>query len=88
MKKNSESTSGQWRNRIVGYSEEEPDQLLASPYNWRIHPKNQQDALSGVLGEVGLVQNVIANRTTGHMIDGHLRVSLAMRHGQKSVPVT
>lgn len=29
-----------WRNRIVGYGEEAPDQLLASPQNWRIHRKS------------------------------------------------
>ncbi len=77
-----------WRNRIVGYSEEEPDQLLANPSNWRIHPFSQQNALSGVLKEVGLVQNVVANRTTGHLVDGHLRVMLAMRENQPVVPVT
>ena len=27
-----------WRNRIVGTGEEAPDQLLANPANWRIHP--------------------------------------------------
>ena len=77
-----------WRNRIVGYSEEVPDQLLANPSNWRIHPASQQNALSGVLKEIGLVQNVIANRTTGNIVDGHLRIALAMREGQPTVPVT
>ena len=77
-----------WRNRIVGYSEEEPDKLLANPSNWRIHPAAQQNALSGVLKEIGLVQNVVANRTTGHLVDGHLRVMLAMRENQPVVPVT
>jgi len=28
-----------WRNRITGSGEEAPDQLLANPANWRIHPK-------------------------------------------------
>jgi hypothetical protein len=36
-----------WRNRISGAGEEAPDQLLANPANWRIHPKAQQDALAG-----------------------------------------
>jgi len=35
------------RNRITGTGEEAPDQLLANPANWRIHPKAQQDALAG-----------------------------------------
>lgn len=77
-----------WKNRIVGYSDEPPDQLLASPWNWRVHPKNQQDALQGALSEIGMIQNVICNRTTGHVVDGHLRISLALRTEQPFVPVT
>ena len=78
----------QWQNRIVGYGEESPDQLCANPLNFRTHPKNQQDALAGVLSEVGIVQNVIVNRSTGYVIDGHLRISLALRDHQPTVPVT
>lgn len=77
-----------WHNRIVGYGEEAPDQLLANPRNWRIHPRHQQDALSGVLREVGVVQNVIVNQQSGFVVDGHLRVALALRDGQPSIPVT
>lgn len=77
-----------WRNRIVGYGEEVPDQLMANPDNWRVHPQAQQAALKGVLDEVGWVQNVLVNRTTGHVIDGHLRIALALRHGAPTVPVT
>lgn len=76
-----------WRSRIVGHGEEAPDQLLANPANWRIHPKAQQDALAGVLGEIGWVQSVIVNKRTGHLVDGHLRVSLALRDEASSIPV-
>lgn len=76
-----------WDNRIVGEGFEDPEQLLANPMNFRIHPKAQQDALAGVLNEVGWVQRVIVNRTTQHVIDGHLRVSLAITKGEKQVPV-
>ncbi len=76
-----------WRNRIVGHGEEAPDQLLANPGNWRIHPKAQQDALAGVLDEVGWVQDIIVNRQTGHVVDGHLRVSLAISRRESTVPV-
>ncbi len=44
-----------WRNRITGTGEEAPDQLLANPANWRVHPKAQQDALAGALGPGRLV---------------------------------
>ncbi|HEY7065853.1 MAG TPA: hypothetical protein VII06_30540 [Chloroflexota bacterium] len=76
-----------WRNRIVGYGEEAPDQLVANPRNWRIHPTGQQEALLGVLRQVGVVQDVLVNRTTGFVVDGHLRVMLALREGQAVIPV-
>lgn len=78
----------QWANRIIGYGEESPDQLLANPKNVRMHPRHQQEALSGVLREIGLVQNVIVNQRTGMLVDGHLRVELALRENQSAVPVT
>jgi hypothetical protein len=84
----SKSVPVQWQNRIIGYGEEVPDQLLAHPSNWRIHPKMQQDALSGVLKEVGIVQPVLVNKRTGFVIDGHMRVSIAISSGQKTIPVT
>lgn len=77
-----------FKNRIIGYGEEPIDQILFNPANWRIHPKSQQDALTGVLEEVGWVQNVIVNKRTGHLVDGHLRVQLADRAGEKTIPVT
>jgi DNA modification methylase len=52
-----------------------------------MHPRSQQQALTSVLGEVGLVQSVVVNRTTGHLIDGHLRVELAIAQGQPTIPV-
>lgn len=76
-----------WRNRIVGYGDEDPEQLLANPANYRIHPKAQQDALRDVLNDVGIVDDVIVNRSTGFLVDGHLRVTLALREGQSFVPV-
>lgn len=77
-----------WQNRIVRYSDEAPDQLLANPANWRTHSGQQAEALRGILGDVGIVQNVIANVQTGYLIDGHLRVMEAMRAGQSTIPVT
>ncbi len=76
-----------WRNRIVGSGEEPPEQLLANPANWRTHPREQQAALAGALAEVGWVGQVLVNRTTGHVVDGHLRVELAISRAEPSVPV-
>lgn len=79
--------SAPWRNRIAGHGTEAPDQLLANPRNWRIHPKEQQEALAAVLDRVGWVQDVIVNRTTGYVLDGHARVGLAISRGEAAIPV-
>lgn len=36
---------------------------------------------------MGWVQQVLVNRQTGHVIDGHLRVELAISRGEPTVPV-
>lgn len=77
----------EWKNRIVGHGEEPLDQILFNPANWRIHPKQQQEALEGVLSTVGYVQDVIINRRTGHLVDGHLRCQIAARNNEKTIPV-
>ncbi|MCL4256372.1 MAG: hypothetical protein KJ043_21620 [Anaerolineae bacterium] len=74
-------------NRIVGHGEESPHQLLANPFNWRIHPTYQQEALADVLDEVGWVRRIIVNKTTRHIVDGHLRVMEAMKNDEQRVPV-
>jgi len=76
-----------FRSRIVGDGEEAPDQLLANPLNWRVHPKEQVDALEGLLKQVGWVQRVIVNKRTGHVVDGHARVALALRRAEPTLPV-
>jgi hypothetical protein len=77
-----------YKNRIIGSGEEQLDQIMFNPRNWRIHPLNQQNALKGVLEEVGWVQQVIINKRTGNLIDGHLRCQLAAREGNTTIPVT
>jgi hypothetical protein len=76
-----------WKNKITRYAEEAPDQLLANPANFRLHPRHQQEALSGVLTDVGWIAPIICNEVTGHVIDGHLRVTLALRESLPTVPV-
>jgi ParB-like chromosome segregation protein Spo0J len=76
-----------WRNRIVSHGQEDPESLLANPRNWRIHPDRQQKSLSGVLDQLGWVQEITVNQRTGFVVDGHLRVALAISKGESSVPV-
>jgi len=80
------TTATPWRNRIVAEADVPARDLIANPRNWRKHPAAQADALAGVLDDVGWVQRVIINRTTGHLVDGHLRVSLALKNND-AVPV-
>jgi DNA modification methylase len=40
-----------------------------------------------VLDEVGWVQDVVVNRRSGYVVDGHLRVALAVSRGEPSIPV-
>lgn len=80
--------AGVWRNRIVRYGEEPPSALVANERNWRTHPRAQHEALAGALSKVGIVQNIVVNARTGRMIDGHLRVEMALASGQPTVPIT
>jgi DNA modification methylase len=76
-----------WQNRIVGQEDVAPDQLLANPLNWRRHPGAQEQALTEALDRLGWIQRVVVNRTTGHVVDGHLRVAVALSKGEPTVPV-
>jgi ParB-like chromosome segregation protein Spo0J len=81
------TTENRWRNRIVGSSEEPPDKLIANDKNWRVHTKPQRDALLGAIEEVGFIRSVTVNKRSGRVVDGHLRVLLAIETGQASIPV-
>ena len=78
---------GNWNNKIVGHADVPPDQLLAHPENWRIHPRYQQEALRGVINDIGFIKSVTVNKNTGRVVDGHLRVTLALRDGIPTIPV-
>lgn len=77
-----------WQNKITRDADESPEQLLANPFNWRIHSYEQQDLMKRALDTVGWIQKIIVNENTGHVIDGHMRVAIAISEGQKTVPVT
>lgn len=76
-----------WRSRIVGHADVDPATLVTNPANWRRHPDRQRAALDGSLTDIGWVQSVIVNRTTGHLVDGHARVEQALGRGEPLVPV-
>lgn len=66
----------QIRNRIKGLRHVPANELRPSPKNWRTHPKAQQEALRGILAEVGIAGAAIARELEDgslELIDGHLR---------------
>lgn len=88
MAKPTATPANRFRSRIVRQGEEAPDQLLANPLNFRIHPGEQAQALAGAMGTLGWLTGIIVNERTGHVVDGHLRVKLALQRGEATVPVT
>lgn len=76
-----------WRNRIVEHANVAPAQLMAHPLNPRLHGRGQQQAMTAVLDDLGVIQSVIVSKRTGTIIDGHMRVNLALRSNQPTIPV-
>jgi len=65
----------QIRDRIKELRRVPASELIPNPKNWRTHPIEQQDALRGVLAEVGYADALIARETPEGLmlVDGHLR---------------
>lgn len=64
------------RDRIKELRRVRASDLRPNPRNWRLHPPQQQDALRGVLAEVGYADALLARELpdgTLMLIDGHLR---------------
>jgi len=64
------------KDRIKELRRVKASELMPNPKNWRTHPKEQQDALKGILAEVGYVDALLARELedgTLQLIDGHLR---------------
>lgn len=77
----------QIRDRIKEFRRVPASQLKPNPKNWRTHPKEQQDALRGVLAEVGMADAVLARETESGelmLVDGHMRAETV---GDSLVPV-
>jgi len=61
----------------------DPEQLLAHPLNYRIHPQFQQDAILANLDEIGQYKPIQLQDGTDVVIDGHARVRIALREGKR-----
>lgn len=76
-----------WKNRIVRSGRVDPNTLLEHPDNWRAHPDHQKAAMKGALVEIGWVDSVKVSERSNRILNGHMRVAIAIKAGQKSVPV-
>jgi len=64
------------RDRIKELRRVKASDLRPNPKNWRTHPQAQQDALRGVLAEVGYADALLARELPDGglmLVDGHLR---------------
>lgn len=88
MKDKAKKTGKQgWRSRIVGHEKMSPLALVSNPKNFKAHPDHQRKALLKVIDDVGFVRSVTVNKSTGTIIDGHLRVALAVQQKQPLIDV-
>src|SRR5512134_258849 len=66
----------QIRDRVKEFRRVPAKDLRPNPKNWRVHPKAQQEALKGILAEVGFADALIAREMPDgslQLLDGHLR---------------
>jgi hypothetical protein len=75
------------RDRIKELRRVPANELKPSPLNWRTHPKEQLNALRGVLAEIGFAGAALGRELpdgTVELIDGHARAEVS---GTAPVPV-
>jgi hypothetical protein len=66
----------QIRDRVKELRRVRASELVPNPRNWRTHPAAQQDALRGVLAEVGYADALLVRELPDgalEIVDGHLR---------------
>jgi hypothetical protein len=66
----------QIRDRIKELRRVRASELRPNPRNWRTHPKAQQEALRGLLAEIGYADALLARECEDGslvLVDGHLR---------------
>ena len=61
--------------------------IKSAPYNPRRISKEASEGLAKSLERWGVVQEVVANERTGHIVGGHQRVAALKKMGVKEVPV-
>lgn len=75
-------------SRIIRRAEVDPATLLKHPDNVVIHTFAQQEQMAALLKQYGWVDTVVVNARTGRIIDGELRVAIAVKQGMATIPVS
>lgn len=67
------------KDRIKALERIKASELLPHPQNWRTHPREQRDALRGILAEVGIADALLVRQTPDgyQILDGHCRAEEA-----------
>lgn len=76
-----------WRSRIVGHEDVDPRVLIENPSNFRLHDDHQRAVMRTAIDRIGFINSVVVNKTTGRIINGHMRVNEAISSGQPTIPV-
>jgi hypothetical protein len=78
--------AARWRNRIVEHGTLTARDIAKHPKNPRIHPAAQREAMAAMLDDIGWIATIVVNRTTGLLLDGHMRVECSAP--DEPLPVT
>lgn len=73
---------GRWRVITIPFAQMKP-----APYNPREMTPKAQAALERSLQRFGLVDTIVWNKRTGHIVGGHKRVAILQTHGETEAPV-
>lgn len=79
--------SATWKSRVLGHERVAPDAIKPHPQNWRLHSAEQRAAFRSIMGAVGFVGSIVANKRTGFILDGHLRHEEAVAGNEPLVDV-
>src|SRR6266545_6413558 len=77
-----------WQNRIVGHDDVDPMTLKGHAKNIRTHASAQRRLLEAALDELGHVGKIVVSQRTRRVLNGHLRVELAIGRDEQTIPVT
>ena len=67
------------RDRVVELRKVPANTIRPNPWNWRLHPQAQRDALTEIVEEIGFAGALIARETPDglELVDGHLRQDMS-----------